>query len=173
MTTEPAHGLFGPGIFGSGIDLSALDEDTAWRLGIFMGEQLALAEQRGRERARSEAPAARRSVMTSRLRSLVVSFVDPNGVERRIALGVEGGNHVVGELGVEFGVRPKLLPTQQLWAEFEPDGTATITLHATGPRTPPACTCAVADLSTPSDPHATVRGRTDSACPQHGGSTRD
>ena len=46
--TEPANGLFGPGIFGTGIDLSALDEQTAYRLGIFMGEQLHATAERAR-----------------------------------------------------------------------------------------------------------------------------
>lgn len=42
-----ANGLFGPGIFGTGIDLSALDNDTAYRLGIFFGEQLEAARAAG------------------------------------------------------------------------------------------------------------------------------
>lgn len=46
-----SDGMFGPGIFGTGIDLSALDEDTALRLGQFSGEQLAAAEARGYQRA--------------------------------------------------------------------------------------------------------------------------
>lgn len=52
QTAPPVtHGLFGPGIFGTGIDLSALDEDTAWRLGVYMGEQLAAALLQGRRQA--------------------------------------------------------------------------------------------------------------------------
>jgi hypothetical protein len=53
----PANGLFGPGIFGTGIDLSALDEATAWKLGTFVGEQLRAAEAAGRldERAKVRA----------------------------------------------------------------------------------------------------------------------
>lgn len=49
--TAAAEGLFGPGIFGTGIDLSALDEQTAFRLGGFIGEQIAAAEARGYARA--------------------------------------------------------------------------------------------------------------------------
>lgn len=46
-----AHGLFGPGIFATGIDLSALDSDTAFQLGGFMAEEILAAERRGQERA--------------------------------------------------------------------------------------------------------------------------
>lgn len=46
-----SEGMFGPGIFGTGIDLSALDEDTALRLGQFLGEQIRDAEARGADRA--------------------------------------------------------------------------------------------------------------------------
>lgn len=45
--SAPANGLFGPGIFGSGIDLSALDDATAWRLGTFFGEQIGAAQAVG------------------------------------------------------------------------------------------------------------------------------
>ena len=49
--TDVVNGLFGPGIFGTGIDLSALDGDTALRLGKFMGEQMLAADARGYARA--------------------------------------------------------------------------------------------------------------------------
>lgn len=52
------HG--GTGIFGTDLDLSALDEDTALRLGIFTGELIAAAHatgvEAGRRRAQEEAP---------------------------------------------------------------------------------------------------------------------
>ncbi len=49
--SAPAPGLFGPGIFGTSIDLSALDPDTAYRLGMFVGEQIRDAELAGYTRA--------------------------------------------------------------------------------------------------------------------------
>lgn len=45
---SPAHGLFGPGIFGTGIDISALDPATARRLGEWTGQQIRAAYERGR-----------------------------------------------------------------------------------------------------------------------------
>lgn len=56
---EPAYGLFGPGIFGTGIDLSNLDGETAWKLGLFVGEQVMAAEQRGYERGAKASQAMR------------------------------------------------------------------------------------------------------------------
>lgn len=53
MTTEDRP--MADGIFGSGIDLSALDEQTAWRLGVFFGEQILAAEECGRQRGRAAA----------------------------------------------------------------------------------------------------------------------
>jgi hypothetical protein len=70
-TTEPARGLFGPGIFGTGIDLSALDEDTALRLGIWTGEAIKDGEERGYERAAKE------------LQGLRVLLVDADGALSR------------------------------------------------------------------------------------------
>lgn len=48
-------GMFGPGIFATGIDLTQLDEDTAYRLGLFIAKETAAAERRGAERALREA----------------------------------------------------------------------------------------------------------------------
>lgn len=45
---EVAHGLFGPGIFGSGVDLSPLDEDTAYRLGVLVGQMITSAVEADR-----------------------------------------------------------------------------------------------------------------------------
>lgn len=46
---DVAHGLFGPGIFGSGVDLSALDDATAFRLGALVGQMIQAAVKADRE----------------------------------------------------------------------------------------------------------------------------
>lgn len=51
MTEQPEvkHGLLGPGVFGSGVDLSALDEDTAYRLGALVGQMIQSAVEADRK----------------------------------------------------------------------------------------------------------------------------